>query len=830
MKKATFRLFSMLMALPLLLGLASCVDNDDNPAVKDGTETVEAPDETLPTSDQMNVLVTADLHAAVMANFDEGTTGAALVKRLPQTAAAIDLDTRLVVLPGTDFSMANPTTIAYNMADVARVYLGGGYIALVQPTNEQFSLFSLVLLAGVAGLEAEAYEQMFDIDAPAAARAATHSDAAERLKARAANLQQAAATRAEGVDPNAPFAEIIIFGPTDYFMQDALPDVATAYVHTADAEGNETAPQAVTTRTERTPYTSGLLADAAADWLNTVEQQPAAAARRAVTRASGSSAINEMMDASETFTYSGAIDWRAWDNNTYQYTNRVTTILRSWGVHNMESNKDYYYVKQNVTLKMGGSPKIFWPLGENTWYPTSNYGSYDRWYGSFLSQYETSMNLTGSGNIFLEAATPSTDNSTQTTSVNIGSSTSTTVTNGISYGGSIGGSPAGPMANISIGGSYSVGTTNGSSFTMGMTQTHKDFGVKKNTSGNKVTWTYNGTLPQYYVKETSDTYYYMHQIPADILVNDCDVADEICWSVSNPSGQYTVDVTSAPQTAALLYAKNSGSASNRPHKYEYTTTPTETYSHQLLEPNRTMQKWRMYITIDEWEGSPIAGAQGQLESNILNQFPDVYNNVFSVADKTATSLTTITYVINYAKQVFTQNNDVLLNYAKSWGIRQFTIHWRCDDLNVTTREGFTVKEPCTFTATDGTGEGYGNLFDGDASTIWRTSAKKDGVYFVEFKGSRVITPTAYMLTTGAYTSTHPTERPKDWKLMARLNPTDAWTTIATVTNDTRLPAKSGQTARYDLDVTGQRWQYFRLEVSATQGQNRVNLGDLAIDY
>ena len=611
-------------------------------------------------------------------------------------------------------------------------------------------------------------------------------------------------------------------------MQDALPDVATAYVHTADAEGNETAPQAVTTRTERTPYTSGLMADAAADWLNTVEQQPAAAARRNATRASG--AINEIMDASETFTHSGAIDWRNWANASKHYTNRVTTTVRSWGVHNIESNKDYYYVKQNVTLKMGGSPKFFYPIDEYNWYHASNYGDFDCWFGSFLSQYETSMNLTGSGSIFLEASVPNTDNSTQSTSISIGSSTSTTVTNGISWSISGGANAAGPMGSISIGGSHSEGTTTGSSFSMSMSQTHKDFGVKKNTSGSKVTWTYNGTLPQYYVEKTSNASYHNHQTPADILVNDCDVADEICWSVSNPSGQYTVDVTSAPQTAALLYDIESGSGGIRLHKYEYTTTPTETYSHQLLEPNRAMQKWRMFVTIDEWEDQPIAGAQSQLESNILNQFPDVYNNVFSVADKTATSLNTITYVINYCKQVFAQNNDVLMNYAKSWGISRFTIHWRCDDLNVKTREGFTVKEPCTFTATDGSGGGHENIFDGNPKTIWRTSAKKDGIWFVEFKGSRIITPTAYTLTTGAYTSTYPTERPKTWKLMAKLNPTDAWTTIATVTNDTNLPAKSYETVRYDLDVTGQRWQYFRLEVSATQGSELVNLGKIAIDY
>ena len=51
-----------------------------------------------------------------------------------------------------------------------------------------------------------------------------------------------------------------------------------------------------------------------------------------------------------------------------------------------------------------------------------------------------------------------------------------------------------------------------------------------------------------------------------------------------------------------------------------------------------------------------------------------------------------------------------------------------------------------------------------------------------------------------------------------------------VTDDTRLPNQSGQTARYDLDVTGQQWQYFRLEISATQGNRVVNIGDIDLDY
>ena len=685
---------SWMLALLMLLGLASCTESD-SPVSYEGIEVEKTPDLTEPTEDQKNVMVTADLPTAVLRPFDEGTTGAALVSRLSKVTNAITPETRMVLLRGDLFKLDNPDITENEMLDIARLYLNGGYVAVERQTGEQTASFALMFLAAILTVEEADLEQMFDIDKAAATRAAQHSETVERLMSRQRNLQ-AATTRGSGESLDELFAEMIVLGSTDYFMQEPLPDETTVYTHSSDADGNETAPEAVTTKIERTPFVSGLLADAAAEWLNEVEKrQQQSATPHALTRASGSTAINEMMDASETFTYSGAVDWKTWDNRTKHYINRVLTTVRSWGIHNMESNKDYYYVKQNVTLRMGaeGAWKIFFPVsGANYWYDATNYSSYNRWYGSFLSQYETSMNLTGNGNIHLEASVPNTDNNSQTTNITIGSSTSNTTTSGISWGASGGANASGPMGSINIGGSYSEGTTTGTSFSMSMSQTNKDFGVRKNTSGNKVTWTYKGTLPQYYEHETSSNISYCHQTPANILVNDCDVANEICWSVSNPSGQYTVDITSAPQTAAIVYVyKKKDGYKNAPHKYEYATASTENYTHKLIEPNRAMQNWRMYITIDEWSVSPVVGAQGDLESNIRHAFPDLYANVFTIADKTPTSLNTIGYIVKHTKRLFTQNIDILQSYAKSWGIKQYTIHWRCDDTNVSSREGFSVK-------------------------------------------------------------------------------------------------------------------------------------------
>ena len=107
----------------------------------------------------------------------------------------------------------------------------------------------------------------------------------------------------------------------------------------------------------------------------------------------------------------------------------------------------------------------------------------------------------------------------------------------------------------------------------------------------------------------------------------------------------------------------------------------------------------MFITIDEWEGNPVQGALSELESAISNSFSDIYAPQFKVADKTSTSMDAISYVVDYSKDKFGKNIDILQNYGRSWGIKKYSIHWRCDDLNVGTREPFVVGQSIKHDAT-----------------------------------------------------------------------------------------------------------------------------------
>ena len=107
-----------------------------------------------------------------------------------------------------------------------------------------------------------------------------------------------------------------------------------------------------------------------------------------------------------------------------------------------------------------------------------------------------------------------------------------------------------------------------------------------------------------------------------------------------------------------------------------------------------MQTWRMSITVDEWEGAEVAGAREYLQNEVRKQFPDIYADVFQVADKSASSLDAISAVINYSKKVFgnTANMEALESLAKSKGVKKFSIHWRNDN-GVQTKDPFAVVLP-----------------------------------------------------------------------------------------------------------------------------------------
>ncbi|MBQ7512039.1 MAG: hypothetical protein IJU11_04785 [Prevotella sp.] len=128
--------------------------------------------------------------------------------------------------------------------------------------------------------------------------------------------------------------------------------------------------------------------------------------------------------------------------------------------------------------------------------------------------------------------------------------------------------------------------------------------------------------------------------------------------------------------------------------------------------------------------------------------------------------------------------------------------------------------------------GYENLFNNKTwESGWEpfTSDKVNGVWYAEFKSRLPITPSKYYLTTSFNASSYHDRNPKTWKVMAKAKQGDSWTTIATVTNDSRLPAQGEARIEYDLDVKGRQWQFFRFEVSDNHGGSLMQLGEFEFD-
>lgn len=665
--------------------LTSCSD-DDKASSSDNTEyTIEEP-----ATDLMGVSVTADLPAASLSQFDEKSTGAALIKRLPRVTSAIQKDTKFVLVKGSDASNLSDAVIA----QLAQILVDEGYIAIETPTEQQLNNFIDRIDQGIAAIVEDYVDDVFDLT-PEQMEATVNASMAGRMESRRASLN----SYMRGTEDGAVSAELVIFGATDYFFQepDNSSDKMTTYATDTDGNIVEEAHETTFVDRQKTAYHFGLFADGAAQWLNDTEAakeeetEENAQGRRTSRRANGSQTINSLESAVETFTHYQNIDYKTNENKPSYKAKACKTTLSYWGAHHMANNRDYYYVRQEVVLSMGpfngvdpffarGKKEDFWVAVGYSW------RNYNLMYGNYLTQYETSMNLKGDkGVINIEAATPETANQSVTESVNLTTSSSSTSGGGVIAGVSGGYTfTKGLTLNVEVGGQYIHGSSKGSSFAMGNSKSIKDLSVTKHTSGTKVGWTYSGKNLQV----TGSAGKLVHDIAPDILVNDANLSNDICWSVEDPSGNYTLEVQSQPEVGMLL-----ASSSSTAKVIERTKTALDTYSHQLKKPNRYMQTWRMFIVINEWmEGAKYSsGVQSSLETDFKNSFSDIYADVFTICESEENSVLQASSIIKHAKRVLDANKDQLPGIAEGRGVKQFTIYWRCDNTNVKLRNAYVVR-------------------------------------------------------------------------------------------------------------------------------------------
>jgi hypothetical protein len=409
-------------------------------------------------------------------------------------------------------------------------------------------------------------------------------------------------------------------------------------------------------------------------WLNSKNAQTPT--NRVTNRADGGGAINELMGASEEHYYQTHLATQDWNGQSLHKPNGFTETIRVWGSHNMKTNKDYYFVEQKALSAVGGQQEgdarfdpnktlDAGPYKEDEWLD-ANYDydgvHYTGYYGAWWQHGDYSLNLVGSGTIRLEDALPTTDNNTMSTSIAVGETHSETSTVGVSMG-MVGFQP-------SVGLNYSHGWTNGTSYTMTTTTNTKEIAVQKNTEANKVTWKYvNGQ------KTYDDSKYDKHKMAPTSITTDVNMDNQACWSVENPEGEYTLEVTSDSWMESMYSDKDEWIFAME------TGTYPEDNKYKLIVPNRVEQIWHMDVTFPEIGQEGHEGQKGLLTQYLEKQFPDLYQTKLSLADKTAESENTIKILVAQADYLLhnTDGGQTLREYALDLGISQYTIKWFTTD-------------------------------------------------------------------------------------------------------------------------------------------------------
>ncbi len=147
----------------------------------------------------------------------------------------------------------------------------------------------------------------------------------------------------------------------------------------------------------------------------------------------------------------------------------------------------------------------------------------------------------------------------------------------------------------------------------------------------------------------------------------------------------------------------------------------------------------------------------------------------------------------------------------------------------------------TFTALEGTsgvsGESYDKLLDGKKTasngTKWGVS-DFNGAYIV-FKASKIVVVTGYTFTTGNDNETATGRNPKSWVLYGSNNYGEmagsaTWAAIHTVTDDTTMQDKNYTDYSFSLSSNTAGYLYYKLEITATQGSEFMQLSELSLSY
>ena len=119
------------------------------------------------------------------------------------------------------------------------------------------------------------------------------------------------------------------------------------------------------------------------------------------------------------------------------------------------------------------------------------------------------------------------------------------------------------------------------------------------------------------------------------------------------------------------------------------------------------------------------------------------------------------------------------------------------------------------------------LFDNSMDTkycVVFTNNTWAGYLSVTFESNDLIIPSKYVIYTGDDTQSNPGRNPKSWHIDAKVNASDSWTTIHTVTN-ANLPTTNKTRVEYTLSGVNTAYKYFRFYINSVESGSIFQLQD-----
>ena len=523
---------AFLFAVTMSAGFTACTDKDDTPVPEEperpGGEYVE------PTEDAVEV--TTNYSYAVFGNIDD-EMGKAISRRLKGTPDVPSMAQIYFLDPqrGVDLGMGEEKWQEL----VGRTRDGVASLILSQCTFSDFYTFTKYYIQGMIELAAKQYAS----DDPDEKPDVSYLQAEAEQRMADALFEGWDYWRKMQPNPDAlaePDWENIDSWPAE--MQDAVMFDAWGFrgagnilyvMHGAMQNDDDEVKPVAQDDQAMTAYQWGQKADAVARWINdqlTSDAQTRAGMenfRRALTRGESSS-IKDIIGA---YTETKVFDYIYPDYKqpgTSKATGAITVIYTIYSAYDFDSKKDYYQVQQKVSIANNKLPKYHYPRRIN-----DNSDGYN-WVeanGTCMKDVRTSMKLSGSGTISVYDATPGNENKSRTFSHNESSSS------GWSFSPSLG------YQTLYGAISYSTSVT----FDDGYSWSSQDLVCSYNRNGSQVKWDYKGqgrvTWGFPYKRKWCHWDYGFKDYMPDILMNTCDLNQDVIWMVENPNGDYQLQTT-----------------------------------------------------------------------------------------------------------------------------------------------------------------------------------------------------------------------------------------------------------------------------------------------